>query len=128
MNSCYVLRNSRAMVFTGRGLQECHRRAIVLMTLLVFGGVLGKFLEKATRDRCLCPLTGGELVDFVGTTQDAGRGVRRRVCAPLSVKKKLSDFSVFISIDVMCALFQFQIYNRGNLWKLSALLCFWWQA
>ena len=32
------------------------------------GHVLGKFLHEAVRDRCLCPITGLELSDFVGST------------------------------------------------------------
>ena len=32
------------------------------------GHVLGKFLSGAVRDRCLCPMTGLELSDFVGAT------------------------------------------------------------
>ena len=32
------------------------------------GRVLGEFLQDAVRDRCLCPITGLELKDFVGST------------------------------------------------------------
>ena len=32
------------------------------------GHVLGSFLSGAVRDRCLCPITGLELSDFVGAT------------------------------------------------------------
>ena len=55
----------RAMVLTGLRVPSASNCADDPTRV---GHVLGRYLQGAIRDRCMCPLTGLQLSDFVGST------------------------------------------------------------
>ena len=66
--NCFcALNNWSAMGHTGLGFRESSASNCADDPTRV-GHVLGSFLHGAVRDRCLCPITGLELLDFVGST------------------------------------------------------------